>query len=63
MQVTSKDQVKMLVDHHVAENPNLQVGQITAKDDIFEAEIVTKDGSLVNKVIVDKNTGWIKKEY
>jgi len=63
MQVTSKDQVEMLLNHHVSKNPNLKVGKITEQDDVFEAKIVTKDGSLVNKVIVDKNTGWIKKEY
>lgn len=63
MQVTSKDQVEMLLEHHVTKNPNLKIGQITEKEDVFEAEIVTKDGSLVKKMIVDKNTGWVKKEY
>ena len=38
-------------------NPNLRLGKITEQDDAFEAEIVTKDGSLVDKLLVDKSTG------
>mgnify|MGYP001822358353 CR=1 FL=1 len=40
-------------------NPNLKLGKITEQGDAFEAEIVTKDGSLVDKLLVDKSTGWI----
>ena len=38
-------------------NPNLKLGKIEDKDNTFEAEILTKDGSLVNKIIVDKRAG------
>ncbi len=62
MRPTNKDEVKMLLDHYIS-NPNLKVGQITEKDEVFEARIVTKDNSLVEKVIVDKETGWMKKKY
>jgi hypothetical protein len=44
-------------------NPNLKVGKITEKGPDFEAEIVTKNNSLANKVLVDKNTGWMRSEY
>ena len=44
-------------------NPNLKVGKITDKDQYFEVEIVTKDNSLVDKIIVDKQTGWTRSVY
>ncbi len=44
-------------------NPNLKLGKITEKGSSFEAEIVTKNNSLVDKVLVDKNTGWMRSAY
>jgi len=45
-------------------NPNLKLGKITDKGTGFEAEIVTKkEGALVNKVFVDKYTGWMHPVY
>jgi hypothetical protein len=44
-------------------NPNLEIGNITEAGDVFEAEIVTKDNSLVDKVLVDKSSGWIRSAY
>ncbi len=41
-------------------NPNLKLGEITDKGTLFEAPITTKDGSLVEKIQVDKNTGWFR---
>ena len=29
----------------------------------YEAPIVTKDGSLVEKILVDKRTGWLRSVY
>ena len=49
-----------MMEHRVAwaGNPNLKVGKITEKDaDTIVAEIVTKDGSLVRKIDVDRHTG------
>lgn len=40
-------------------NPNLKLGKISEQGDAFEADIVTKDGSLVDKLLVDKSTGWM----
>ena len=40
-------------------NPNLKVGKVTESGRDFEVEIVTKDGSLANKVFVEKATGRI----
>jgi len=44
-------------------NPNLELGEIKDRGDAFEAEILTKDNSLVDRVLVDKNTGWMRSAY
>ncbi len=44
-------------------NPNLKLGKIKDVGNAFEAEIVTKDDSLVDKILVDKNTGWMRSVY
>jgi hypothetical protein len=44
-------------------NPNLKLGKIKDAGTAFEAEIVTKDNSLVDKIIVDKMTGWMRSTY
>lgn len=62
--LTEKD-VKAMLENYVqsTRNPNLKLGKITEKDQYFEAEIVTKDNSLVDKIIVDKQTGWTRSIY
>ena len=44
-------------------NPNLKLGKIKDAGNTFEAEIVTKDNSLVDKIVVDKMTGWMRSAY
>ncbi|NIS68498.1 MAG: hypothetical protein GTO12_05955 [Proteobacteria bacterium] len=44
-------------------NPNLKLGEIKDQGYAFEAEIKTKDGSLVDKILVDKNTGQMRSVY
>ncbi len=54
------DEVKHMMEHRVdwAGNPNLKVGKVTEKDaDTIVSEIVTKDGSLVQEIEVDRHTG------
>ncbi len=41
-------------------NPNLKVGEVSDKGDVFEATVVTKDGALVEKIQVNKKTGWFR---
>ncbi len=62
--LTEQD-VKTMVENYVqsTRNPNLKLGKITDKDHYFEAEILTKDNSLVDKILVDKQTGWMRSEY
>lgn len=60
-----KSDVETMVKNYLAavRNPNLKLGKIEDKGGVFEADIVTKDNSLVNKVLVDKNTGWMRSAY
>jgi hypothetical protein len=44
-------------------NPNLKLGKIRDDGYAFEAEIVTKENSLVDKILVDKNTGGMRSTY
>jgi len=44
-------------------NPNLKLGKVKDLDYAFEAEIVTKENSLVDKIIIDKKTGWMRSAY
>ena len=62
--LTEKD-VKAMMENYVqsTRNPNLKLGKITEKDYYFEAEIVTKNDSLVDKILVDKQTGWMRSVY
>ena len=59
------DQARQLAENYVAENPNLKVGEVNDNDEqgAFVATIVTQDGSLVEKVLIDKETGWMKRQY
>jgi hypothetical protein len=62
--LTEKD-VRAILENYVqsTRNPNLKLGKVTEKDYYFEAEILTKDNSLVDKILVDKQTGWMRSVY
>ncbi len=44
-------------------NPNLRVGETRESDTDFEVEIVTSNGSPVDKLLIDKDTGWLRSTY
>jgi hypothetical protein len=44
-------------------NPNLKLGKIKEMGNYFEAEILTKENSLVDKVLVDKFSGRMRSIY
>jgi hypothetical protein len=66
-QTPMKDQdAKGIVENYLnsTRNPNLKLGKIKDEPSAFEVDIVTKNnGSLVDKVLVDKNTGWLRSVY
>jgi hypothetical protein len=42
----------------------LKLGKIKDEGSAFEVDIVTKsNGSLVDKILVNKNTGWLRSAY
>jgi hypothetical protein len=56
----STDDVRHMMEHQLAwqGTPNLKLGKVEEKDDdTVVAEIVTKDGSLVQRLEVDRHTG------
>lgn len=60
-----ESEAKSLMENYLksTRNPNIELGDIEDKGNVFEAKIQTKDGSLVDKIIIDKMTGWIRSIY
>ncbi|MFB3925396.1 MAG: hypothetical protein ACE14T_05020 [Syntrophales bacterium] len=44
-------------------NPNLKLGKIKDSDRAFEAEIRTRSNVLVDRILIDKETGYIRSAY
>lgn len=57
----SKDLVEDYLQY--GRNPNLKIGEVKDKGSDFEVCVVTKDGSLVDKILINKNTGWMRSTY
>ncbi|MFQ6675841.1 MAG: hypothetical protein ACE5LH_05795, partial [Fidelibacterota bacterium] len=57
----SKDNAEEIARYYVKrlDNPRLKVGKISEKDKVFEVEIVTRDNSTVDTILIEKDTGWI----
>jgi hypothetical protein len=60
-----KSDAEAMVNNYLAatRNPNLKLGKIEDKGNAFEADIVTKDNALADKIFIDKNTGWMRSAY
>jgi hypothetical protein len=59
----STDDVKSYLERWIAVrgNPRLKVGDVKEKDaDTIEADIVTKDNSLVQRFVVDRHSGFYR---
>jgi hypothetical protein len=59
----SADDVRARIERNLAwhGNPRLKVGDVTETDeDTITADIVTKDGSLVQRFMVDRHNGWMR---
>jgi len=58
----TKDDVRVLMEYKLRffiRNPNLKLGKIKETEEGFEVQIVTRDDSLVNRFVIDKNTGMM----
>lgn len=58
-QPLTQDQAMNLLDTYgnYKDNPRLQLKEMVDKGDYFEATIITRDGSLVDRIQIDKNSG------
>ena len=62
--LAEKDAVQ-IVENYIqsTRNPNLKAGKIEDTGDAFKAQIVTKDNSLVEEVLIDKRSGDMRPAY
>lgn len=44
-------------------NPNLKLGTVSDAGEAYQAEILTRDGSLVDTLLVDKESGAMRPAY
>jgi hypothetical protein len=61
-----KEEARREVENYLKStgNPNLKLGKVTDEGSHFEANVVTKkNDSLVDKILVDKDTGWMRSGY
>jgi len=60
----AKEAEAMMKDYlKASRNPNLKLGKIKDAGNDFEAEIRTRNNVLVDRVLIDKNTGYIRSAY
>ena len=61
----AENDARTIVENYLksARNPNLKLGDIRDVGNAFEADVVTQNDSLVDKILVDKSTGWARSEY
>jgi|GEM_PF-5788225 len=60
-QPVTHDQAKAFMEDHLksANNPDLVLGEISETQNYFTTQVTTKDGTVVDKLQVDKTTGVI----
>jgi zinc resistance-associated protein len=60
-----KKDAEKIVENYIqaTRNPNLKVGKIEDAGNAFRAQIVTKENSLVEEVLIDKDSGYMRPAY
>jgi hypothetical protein len=62
--LTEKDAEEIVAYRFTRNNPNLEVGKVKGTEDGFEVQVVTKKGNaLVDRLLVEKDTGRIYRVY
>ncbi|MDD3029460.1 MAG: hypothetical protein PHS57_04170 [Alphaproteobacteria bacterium] len=57
----TKNQAQQMLKDRIRGNSNLKIGELADKGDFYETTIVTnKEGALVEKIQIDKKTGWFR---
>ncbi|HID74967.1 MAG TPA: hypothetical protein EYP56_03115 [Planctomycetaceae bacterium] len=61
----TEEQARRRAEEHLERlgNPNLKIGEVNHTVASFEVQVVTQDGSLVNWLIIDKQSGRIRTLY
>lgn len=64
-QELTRDDAEHIVEDYLAHrgNPNLKMGKMTETEQEFEIEIVTQDNSLVERLIIDRDTRRLNITY
>jgi zinc resistance-associated protein len=60
-----KKDAEKIVENYIqaTRNPNLKLGKIEDSGNAFRAQIVTKENSLVEEVLIDKDSGYMRPAY
>jgi hypothetical protein len=63
--IDSADRARAEVEGYLKSlgNPNLKVGELSEQEKVFEVDILTKDGSLADKILVEKRAGRLIPAY
>jgi hypothetical protein len=62
--LTEKDAQEIIAYRFTRNNPNLEVGKVKGTEDGFEVQVVTRKGkALVDRLLVEKDTGRIYRVY
>lgn len=62
--IDMKEAKAMMSDYlKSSRNPNLKLGKIKDTGTAFEAEIRTKNNALVDRIVIDKSTGYMRSAY
>lgn len=61
----TKSDAKKMAEEYLKDwnNPNLKIGKLSEKKNEFEIQIVTKNNSLVQKLMIDKQNGTTRIEF
>ncbi len=62
--MATAEQARRVIDTYLADNgQKLTVGDISERNWYFEAEILDRDKTVIDRVIVDKRSGRIRSIY
>jgi len=59
------EEAKQEVENYIEStgNPNLKLGEVRDKGSSFEADVIAQNDLVVDKFLVNKNTGCMRSEY
>ena len=64
LDLSEKDAEEIITYRVTRSNPNLKIGKVKSTEDGFEVQVVTKKGeALVDRLLVEKDTGRIYRVY